>query len=132
MVSPPWNGFSSLSKINVPSPSESVLKISLKLLLMIYFHGAKFDFFAANSWVRLSCVIAIFFCLKIAINVNILDKKGFIHRAKLQAFERYLSDFGDFKKNDIPDIAIWQYYIIFAVGLGIGDKVLENIEKCYI
>lgn len=99
--------------------------------IMVKIHGSEFDFFAVNSWIRIFCLAGTFLCLKIASNVNILDKKGFIHRAKLEAFERFLLDFDQFNKEDIPEIAVWQYYIIFAVGLGHGEKVLENIGKAY-
>lgn len=45
-----------------------------------------------------------------------------------QAFKRFLNDFGNFENKDLPEIVLWEKYLVFAVVLGVAKK-LEKVMK---
>ena len=49
--------------------------------------------------------------------------KGMEHYAKWQAFKRFLSDFGNFSIKELPEIILWERYLVYATIFGLADKV---------
>ncbi len=50
-------------------------------------------------------------------------KKGAEHFTKWKAFKKFLNDFGNFKEKDLPEVKLWERYLVYAVIFGIADKV---------
>ena len=50
-------------------------------------------------------------------------KKGAEHYTKWKAFKKFLNDFGNFKEKDLPEVKLWERYLVYAVVFGIADKV---------
>ncbi len=49
--------------------------------------------------------------------------KGMEHYAKWQAFKRFLADFGNFSIKELPEIILWERYLVYATIFGLADKV---------
>ena len=49
--------------------------------------------------------------------------------AKAKASKRFLNDFGSFKGQDIPDVKLWDKYLVYATAFGIANKVEKNMTK---
>ncbi len=41
------------------------------------------------------------------------------------AFKKFLEDFGDFENKDLPEISLWEKYMVYATVFGISDKVAK-------
>ena len=67
----------------------------------------------------------------IATKTNAFDQIGIDYRESLRALQRYMSEFSEFKDKGLPEIALWEYYIIFAEAFGISKKVLQQIKASY-
>ena len=50
-------------------------------------------------------------------------KYGNEHYVRWKAFKRFLEDFGDFKNKELPEITLWEKYMVYATVFGIADKV---------
>lgn len=50
-------------------------------------------------------------------------KKGAEHYTKWKAFKKFLNDFGNFKEKDLPEVKLWERYLVYAVIFGIAPKV---------
>jgi len=50
-------------------------------------------------------------------------KRGAEHYTKWKAFKKFLNDFGNFKEKDLPEVKLWERYLVYAVVFGIADKV---------
>ena len=50
-------------------------------------------------------------------------QKGAEHYARWQAFKRFLNDFGNFSVKDLPEIVLWERYLVYATVFGLADKV---------
>lgn len=100
-------------------------------VVMLLIPSKLFGIFALRMAIYILAIINIIFCSAIVLKTNIFDQEGINNREKLKAFERYMIEFANFKNKGVPEISIWEYYIIFAMAFGISNKVLEQIVASY-
>jgi uncharacterized membrane protein len=43
------------------------------------------------------------------------------------AFKRFLKDFSNMEKAQIPSIVIWEHYLVYAVSLGVAKEVIKQL-----
>ena len=58
-------------------------------------------------------------------------EKGRLEYSKWLAHKRYLEDFSNFDEKDLPEIVLWEKYLVTATILGCADKVQKRL-KLYI
>jgi uncharacterized membrane protein len=51
--------------------------------------------------------------------------------AKLKAFRRFLNDFSNMDKREIPGLILWEHFLVYAVPLGMADKVMEQLQLVF-
>lgn len=56
------------------------------------------------------------------------SKQGYEDYVKWKAFSRFLIDFSKLDDAVVPSIAVWEHYLVYAVSLGIADKVIETMQ----
>ncbi len=59
------------------------------------------------------------------------NDKALEHKEKWKAFERFLKDFSKMEEKDYGSIVLWEHYLVYAIGLGIADKVLKQLKDIY-
>ena len=55
-------------------------------------------------------------------------KTGKLEYSKWLAHKRFLKDFSNFDKKELPEIILWERYFVSAVTLGCSNKVLKKLE----
>lgn len=45
-----------------------------------------------------------------------------------KAFKKFLEDFGDFENKELPEISLWERYMVYATVFGIADKVAKTMN----
>lgn len=65
-----------------------------------------------------SFIFIIYLCL-----IKRKSEKGIEHYAKWKAFKKFLEDFGTFKTKELPEIILWERYLVYATIFGLADKV---------
>ncbi len=55
-------------------------------------------------------------------------EKGSLHYDKWMAFKKFLKDFGNFKEKELPEITLWERYLVYAVIFGIADQVEKDMN----
>ena len=63
--------------------------------------------------------------------INIFTQKGVDEREQWKAFKKYMEDFSLLKDKEVPALAIWEKYLVFATAFGISDKVLKQLKVIY-
>lgn len=56
------------------------------------------------------------------------SEQGIEDLAKLKAFRRFLLDFSNMQKNDIPSMIFWEHYLVYAVPLGVATTVEKQLN----
>ena len=62
------------------------------------------------------------------LSFNKRTPKGAIDYAKWSAFKRFLNDFGRFDEKELPEITLWERYLVYANIFGIADKVGKTMK----
>lgn len=55
-------------------------------------------------------------------------QKGINEYSKWKAFKNFLKDFGSLDSKDLPDIVLWEKYLVYATTLGVAKK-LSKVMK---
>ena len=83
-------------------------------------------FISRNNIEMFLGILTIFFAIIFviyAIACTKKTKKGIEHFAKWKAFKNFLNDFGNFSIKELPEIALWERYLVYATVFGLADKV---------
>ena len=89
-----------------------------------------------NHFIYLSIVTNVFaiimlflYLRKITFKLNIkLTNLGLEKRKELFGLRNFLNDFSRLNEKDIPEVYLWEEYLIYATVFGIGDKVLNSMK----
>lgn len=60
-----------------------------------------------------------------------LTDKGIEEAAKWKGLKRYMEDFSLLDEKEVPDLILWEKYLVFATVFGIADKVLKQLKVKY-
>lgn len=111
-----------------------------KYYLIIYFIIFAFIFFVdrVNIPIIVS-LIALFICELIAINrnstimrkINVYTQKGIDEKEMWKGLKKYMEDFSMLDKREVPEIAIWEHFLVFATAFGIANRVLKQLKIVY-
>ena len=63
--------------------------------------------------------------------VNILSQKGVDEKEQWEAFKKYMEEFSLLKEKDVPELILWEKYLVFATAFGISEKVLKQLKVIY-
>ena len=63
--------------------------------------------------------------------INVLTQKGVDEKNKWKAFKKFMEDFSMLDQKDIPDVVLWEKYLVFATAFGISEKVLKQLKVVY-
>ena len=123
-------------KFNYFGQSKESIKVTLKTILIefavivllallgLLFGGQWFAFFPAFFMVIFTGPILIVYGA-------ILKKKtrlGINEYTKWRAFKRFLLHFSNMKDYEIPSIAVWEHYLVYAISLGVAEKVISRLK----
>lgn len=95
----------------------------LGFLIMYLFY--KIEVF--NILVVITLVLTIVFIIYI-LTFDKRTPKGAIDYAKWKAFKKFLKDFGRFDEKDLPEITLWERYLVYASIFGLADKLSKTMK----
>ena len=93
----------------------------LLVAFLIYFFGIvvfHVEFFLIHTLI----FAAIIFIVYIG-TIKRKSEKGIEDYAKWRAFKKFLNDFGTFDTKELPEIILWERYLVYATIFGLADKV---------
>lgn len=92
----------------------------------------------ANSKIVLMCICTAIALIVNAIlssiitkRINVLTQEGVDEKNKWDAFEKFMEDFSMLDQKEIPDVVLWEKYLVFATAFGISEKVLKQLKVVY-
>ena len=118
------------NKVTKDSQSQNFFEkkrnyIWIPFVLLIY-SIILLTFISSNNIELFLGILTIFFAIIFmiyAIACTKKTKKGIEHYAKWKAFKNFLNDFGNFSIKELPEIALWERYLVYATVFGLADKV---------
>ena len=61
----------------------------------------------------------------------VLDQQSEDDLALWQASGRFLNEFASFSNKELPDLSVWEEYMVYAVAMGYGKKVASELALKY-
>lgn len=102
---------------------------------MFYFvfgtFGIFFFIFVIPIVLGLLSMICGILCNKIASKLRMLTQKGANEQGKWKALKRYMEEYSLLKEREVPELVLWEKYLVYATSFGIADKVLKQLKVTY-
>lgn len=76
-------------------------------------------------------IINAIYCGKIANRINILTQAGVDQKEMWKGLKKYMEDFSLLKEREVPELVLWEKFLVFATAFGISDKVLKQLKIVY-
>ena len=76
-------------------------------------------------------IIAIIINSKSLHKINVYTQKGIDEKEMWRSLKKYMEDFSMLDKREVPEIAIWEHFLVFATAFGIANKVLKQLKVVY-
>lgn len=76
-------------------------------------------------------IICASYCMKISRKYNTLTQKGTDEAEAWKGLKNYMEDFSLLKEREVPELALWEKYLVYATAFGIADKVLKQLKVVY-
>lgn len=106
--------------------------IKVKVLFGLYsLAGVLLSFISFNIGLQILPLITAIFSIVFLVYILVFSKrsqKGNEHYIKWKAFKRFLEDFGRFEEKELPEIVLWERYLVYATVLGVADKVSKEMK----
>ena len=85
--------------------------------------------FVNNSipYILINIVFAIVVMIYIFMAVK-KTQKGINEYSRWSAFKRFLEDFSRMNTRELPEIVLWEQYLVYATVLGCADKLAKDME----
>ena len=76
-------------------------------------------------------ITAIVFNIKIQCKLNIYTQKGVDEHEQWKGLMKYMKEFSLLKEREVPELVLWEKFLVYATAFGIADKVLKQLKIVY-
>lgn len=76
-------------------------------------------------------IINTVYCYKIMKRINVLTQAGLDQQEMWKGLKKYMEDFSLLKEREVPELVLWEKYLVFATAFGIAGKVLKQLKMVY-
>ena len=102
-----------------------------------YFLGAFmclcFSAFVLPLFAVIPCIMCGVLCKKIANKLRLLEltQKGVNEQELWKGLKNYMENFSLLNEREVPELVLWEKYLVYATAFGISDKVLKQLKIKY-
>lgn len=105
----------------------SIFTIIYSIIGIIHLYIFNHFVYDANKIYPIVIILAIVLIIY-TIQAKRKTKKGIEEYKKWQAFKRFLNDFSTFDEKSLPEVALWEKYLVYAVVLGCASKLSKTMK----
>jgi len=127
------------SKEEAKKGTKYTMSITLSIMLMIgeLILGINIISLLAPIFILALIPSAIFLIYNIVISARVvsrfngLTQLGVDEQEKLRALKKYMEEFSLIKDREVPELVLWEKYLVYATTMGVADKVLQQLKVVY-
>ena len=93
----------------------------ISILVLQRFHNLSFIIYVIALILSLISISLIFYSKKRTL-------EGAEEYKKWKALKNYLKDFGRFKEREVPDVVLWEKYLVYATLFGCSKKIINTMK----
>lgn len=84
------------------------------------------------TWpIALEFLIATIICFKNAGYISVLYPEYYAEHRQWLGLKKYMIEFSLLKEKEVPDLILWEKYLVYATTFGVSKKVLDQLVKVY-
>ena len=68
---------------------------------------------------------------KIEDKIAVITQKGYDEKIQWRALKRFLEEYSLLNEKEVPQLAIWEKYLVYATAFGIANKVIDQMKAKY-
>jgi len=88
--------------------------------------------FSHISFAMIACILAgIAYIIAHNRQKQPLTKIGQAKHNEFKALGKFMTEFSNMDKHELPSLILWEEYMVYATAMGIADKVAEQLEIAY-
>lgn len=87
-------------------------------------------FLGIGPLVILEIIYLIILC-KIQGKINVYTQKGIDEVAQWKGLKKYMEEFSLLKEKEVPQLVLWEKFLVYATVFGIAEKVLKQLKIVY-
>lgn len=76
-------------------------------------------------------LIATIIKIKITNKMNVFTQNGVNKFSEWNGLKKFMEEFSMLDKREVPEIVIWEKYLVYATAFGIADKVIKQLKIVY-
>ena len=76
-------------------------------------------------------IICIVYCTRISGRFNGLTQRGVDMKEQWKGLKNYMKDYSMIDDREVPELVVWEKYLIYATVFGIADEVLKQLKVQY-
>lgn len=99
----------------------------LSVLVILFSEIAEVIVFATCALSIINIIINTIIILRL----DQLTQKGIDEAEMWKGLKHYMEDFSMLDKREVPEITLWEKYLVYATAFGIADKVLKQLKTVY-
>jgi uncharacterized membrane protein len=73
-------------------------------------------------------IINVIILIKLSQRVKGLTQKGINYEAEWKGLENYMKNFSMLDEREVPELVLWEKYMVYATAFGIADKVIKQLK----
>lgn len=104
---------------------------SAMYMLLMVFSFAITIFIFPFILVAIVSIIATVYTSKLVKRFDRLTQKGVNEKEQWKALKKYMEDFSMIQDKTVPELVLWEKYLVYATVFGIADKVLKQLKVVY-
>ncbi len=79
----------------------------------------------------IGCIILQVRCMKNYKYISILSTKGNEEKNQWKGLKKYIEDYSMMAEREVPDLVMWEKYLVYATAFGISKKVLKQLKAIH-
>lgn len=112
--------------INIPS-----FQMSVDISLAVGWRESLTTFAIAILPLVIVILYALHLKSKIENKIAVITQKGYDEKIQWEALKRFLEDYSLLDEKDLPQLAVWEKYLVYATAFGIANKVIDQMKAKY-
>lgn len=76
-------------------------------------------------------ILGIFKSMKVSKRINVFTQKGVNEIEEWKGLKKYMKDYSLLDEKEVPAVAIWEKYLVFATAFGIANEVIKQLKLVY-
>ena len=115
--------------------TSAILIFATTLLMMLT--AVIMEIIRDNMLIGMTIISGIFIIIDIILLVliykkeNIFTQKAVNESEKWKALKKFMEDFSMLDKREVPEVVLWEKYLVFATVFGVADKVIKQLKIVY-